>query len=499
MNPQSGIAPQFPQRARERAYTQQGGGARVTSIEGQRELSIAVQTQLRIVASQLAPEAALQFIVQQTKDATGASGAAFGMLQGEELVYRAATGSASAILGTRRNAKTSLAAGCISDAVTVQKGDVSSVPTGATSAEIAAGSYVAVPVFHRHHPAGALEIFSEKEQAFDDQALRALQLMAGLVTEALSAEDEEQSKRELARERQAILDAVKQATPVEVQSICERAVTNAGSSPVCETLIGELDARQKTDALRGASFSKPGAPAPTQAAREGGDRAEETASVAQKAAGQVGDSTSVGVTVSKTGSSGAGVTPSVEHPSSATKGPSIGEFVQTGGRAAMGGLGNLLREGQASLRQMVKDIRAFRISKSWGMIVRLLAVAVILEGVTLIYLHSKIPTRRVRKTTTAAAQTNPTAPGREAPVPIEPEPDDSSIWKKLVAHFSTNPEPEPEAIASNPNVRVWVDLRTGLYYCPDSDIYGKTAKGKYSSQRDAVLEHFEPAYRRSCD
>src|SRR5581483_6850587 len=108
MNPQSGLAAQFPQRSQERNKAQQRGGARVTTIEGQRELSIAVQTQLRIVASQLAPEAALQFIVQQTKDATGADGAAFGMLLGEELVYRAAAGTASAILGSHRMAKSSL-------------------------------------------------------------------------------------------------------------------------------------------------------------------------------------------------------------------------------------------------------------------------------------------------------------------------------------------------------------------------------------------------------
>ena len=94
----------------------------MTTIEGQRELSIAVQTQLRIVASQLAPEAALQFIVQQTKDATGADGAAFGMLLGEELVYRAAAGTASAILGSHRMAKSSLAAPCIAESKMVQLG-----------------------------------------------------------------------------------------------------------------------------------------------------------------------------------------------------------------------------------------------------------------------------------------------------------------------------------------------------------------------------------------
>jgi hypothetical protein len=59
--------------------------------------------------------------------------------------------------------------------------------------------------------------------------------------------------------------------------------------------------------------------------------------------------------------------------------------------------------------------------------------------------------------------------------------------------------PPPETKGGNPDTQVWVDLHTALYYCPGTDLYGKTPKGKFTSQRDAQLDQFEPASRKACD
>jgi hypothetical protein len=59
--------------------------------------------------------------------------------------------------------------------------------------------------------------------------------------------------------------------------------------------------------------------------------------------------------------------------------------------------------------------------------------------------------------------------------------------------------PEAPEYKGNPATQVWVDLQTALYYCPGSDLYGKTIKGKFTSQRDALLDQFEPADRKGCD
>jgi hypothetical protein len=59
--------------------------------------------------------------------------------------------------------------------------------------------------------------------------------------------------------------------------------------------------------------------------------------------------------------------------------------------------------------------------------------------------------------------------------------------------------PEEPEYKGNPDTQVWVDLHTALYYCPGSDLYGKTPKGKLSTQREAQLDQFEPASRKACD
>lgn len=52
--------------------------------------------------------------------------------------------------------------------------------------------------------------------------------------------------------------------------------------------------------------------------------------------------------------------------------------------------------------------------------------------------------------------------------------------------------------AGSPTVRVWEDVHTALYYCPDSDLYGKTPGGRFSTQRAAQEDQFESATRAAC-
>ena len=63
--------------------------------------------------------------------------------------------------------------------------------------------------------------------------------------------------------------------------------------------------------------------------------------------------------------------------------------------------------------------------------------------------------------------------------------------------------PEPaarERVEGNPQRRVWVDMKTGLYYCPGADYYGfgGRERGKVMLQRDAEYEYFQPATGAPC-
>ncbi len=57
----------------------------------------------------------------------------------------------------------------------------------------------------------------------------------------------------------------------------------------------------------------------------------------------------------------------------------------------------------------------------------------------------------------------------------------------------------PSAVVGNPDTKVWIDVHTALYFCPGTDSFGKTRKGHFARQRDAQLDHFEPATGKPCD
>jgi hypothetical protein len=80
-----------------------------------------------------------------------------------------------------------------------------------------------------------------------------------------------------------------------------------------------------------------------------------------------------------------------------------------------------------------------------------------------------------------------------------PTPPSLTLFEKLLVSLGLAETPPTPVYLGNPNARVWVDLHTALYYCADSDLYGKTSGGKFTTQRDAQMDQFEPAARKNCD
>lgn len=65
--------------------------------------------------------------------------------------------------------------------------------------------------------------------------------------------------------------------------------------------------------------------------------------------------------------------------------------------------------------------------------------------------------------------------------------------------FSADPG-SAEKVQGNPGARVWVDLKTGLYYCPGARYYGfgGRERGKVMAQKAAEYEYFQPATGAPC-
>lgn len=56
----------------------------------------------------------------------------------------------------------------------------------------------------------------------------------------------------------------------------------------------------------------------------------------------------------------------------------------------------------------------------------------------------------------------------------------------------------PHQFDGNPQTKVWIELRTALYHCPGEDRYAAGSTGRFETQRQAQLDHFEPAAGKVC-
>jgi hypothetical protein len=76
-----------------------------------------------------------------------------------------------------------------------------------------------------------------------------------------------------------------------------------------------------------------------------------------------------------------------------------------------------------------------------------------------------------------------------------------SAWDQaLIALGIAEAPPAPEVhLQGDPGVKVWIDPHTALYYCPGEEQYGQAANGRFSSQREAQMDRFEPAGRSACE
>jgi len=79
-----------------------------------------------------------------------------------------------------------------------------------------------------------------------------------------------------------------------------------------------------------------------------------------------------------------------------------------------------------------------------------------------------------------------------------PQRSPETMFKELWLSLGLAAAPSMPVLDSHPDVGVWVDLHTGLYYCSGTEAYGKTGGGKFTTQRQAREEHFKPAASNVC-
>lgn len=167
-----------------------------------------VEIQDEIVATRLDLVEVMRLVADRAADMTAADAAIVELPDGDELVYRAASGTAAPHIGLRLQIAGSLSGRCLRDAATLRCDDAER--DGRVDVEkcraVGARSMLCVPLLHHATVVGVLKVSSARCSAFDDAHATLLQLLSGVIAAhiANTAEFERLDLETRRSQRQAI-------------------------------------------------------------------------------------------------------------------------------------------------------------------------------------------------------------------------------------------------------------------------------------------------------
>jgi GAF domain-containing protein len=471
-------------------------------------LTYIAETQNQIQTLQLDLPAATMLIAEQVGKITQATGVAVGILEADQLVYWAGTGTAASEMGSRVPVASCLSAYCLHSGQILQCPDAKQDPRLRNELCQLRGvqSLIAVPVYYEGKVAGVLELRFAQLDSFREHEVRSSQLMAGLVSDSIARAAELKWKQSLATERASMLEALERIKP-QLERLAEPSPTT-----VAETVPpGKIETEQAAAELCrgcGRQFGEEEDFCGTcgtarQAISSRGELQSKWASLwrmqqAQKQKRENLVEGPIATPDTRQGLTAPSLQQNLEDPPD--------EQVTTAYAASDSGVPNRSDAvptekspwtSAARARRWLEELNAQqRPRKAWIAAHWRAYRANVYVGVAAFLLLSVIldwgfgPSQ----TGTSAASGTSTLSARHWPK--KPE---LSLFEKLLVRLGVAEPPPSPAYAGNPQTQVWVDLHTALYYCPGADLYGKTEGGKLTTQRDAQQDQFEPASRKACD
>ncbi|WP_306591741.1 sensor domain-containing diguanylate cyclase [Geothrix sp. 21YS21S-4] len=157
------------------------------SLPPERLLSI-IRFQTEIAKAGLDLGEVIERVAHLAQDLTEAAGAALELAEGEEMVYRAATGIAAKQLGLRIRRQGSLSGLCVEQGAPLSCEDSETDPRVDREACRSVGlrSMVVMPLTHGGIPVGVLKVLSERPNAFTPVERNTLRLISEVVAAAMA-------------------------------------------------------------------------------------------------------------------------------------------------------------------------------------------------------------------------------------------------------------------------------------------------------------------------
>lgn len=505
-----------------------------------------VETQQQIQSANLDLERSLSLIAERAMQVAQAAGAGIGILEEGRVRYRAAVGDMVLAVGSEVLMEKALCSACLRVGQVIRCGNVNLefLVDAEECARRGIESLIAAPIHHAGSVAGALELYYGEPQSFTEPDVHACQLMAGLAGEVLARREGLASKKSLQAERAAMRDALEKLKP-NLEALVEKpgaepsaarlaippALRTGALAPRCgecgNELLGEeqfcgkcgtprnLDTHQEAPSMQ----SKVALLWQMQEeknknirnATNGSSRAIASAGAFESFTPEDLSENALPELGAQLASAGPrkhlldenrpgpenqfAATPLVEGnlalekiareaaaesdpPALVTEGALVKSLARPNWTSAAAAREFLERIAHENRNHAVIRFLKLRRGDVYLFLAIILVACVIRWGV---WSDRSAPSP-------SAATVNHRSPYA-----------DLSLFDRMLIKFGLADPPDPPVYKGNPNTKVWVDQQTALYYCPGSDLYGKTPKGRMSTQRDAQLDQFEPAYRRACD
>lgn len=506
-----------------------------------------VDIQHQVQVRHLGLQNVMTLVVERLTEIARVGGAAIGILKDKTVQYRAAAGVMALPSGTEISLEKALCVDCIRAGTVFRCADVNTERVVDKDECVHRGiqSMIAVPIFHRTAIAGSLELFFSKAQAFTEEDVHACQLMAGLVTEALARDEEFGWKKSLADDRAVMLEALEKLKPELAAIVDARATkdlaaiasapskTESASTFVCpkcgHELIGEEHFCGNCGSPRSSDYEAPNLQSKVASFwnMQQAMQKDSQVSPANGAGGHEQLSATLDEVKAEEPVTDC-IEPRISEPVAfaenlRNEGTESADLIEASGTAdfenatpsdlevplqpnpeadVVAAEPTALVKSEhgatwasaATTLEFFQRLAAARNRGLWAEFWNTrrgdiyLAIAVVLMVGVIRW--------AVWSDRSVSATGNPTATATQH----RAAPDaDLSLFDRVLIKLGVAEAPDPPQYKGNPRTQVWLDLQTALYYCPGADLYGKTPRGRFSSQREAQLDQFEPAYRKACD
>ena len=136
---------------------------------------------------ELTVDAVMPLVVDSARDLANAAGVAVGLLEGNQLVYRAGSGCSAGNIGSRVKASLTLPPNAkpTREILCVEDVDTDTRIEASICRQFGAKSLLILPLYRSRALAGLLEVLFSEAHCFEDREVRTYRLMAGLIESAL--------------------------------------------------------------------------------------------------------------------------------------------------------------------------------------------------------------------------------------------------------------------------------------------------------------------------